>query len=195
MGSSRWRNADGFLKLSAVEHSERRPATKDDLWASVDLALNSKSGDLESGCWGRCPRGEVIAEEAVVFSFEPRCHGECESQKYTDTPRDLTIELWRAIPLPWSQVIDLSISAGRSAIRAWNAVLRISLSRSGGCSNARTEFLSRPACVVRVPRRSRRSLSRAERATLARRLTAVPPDDPGHSRRAEVAEAISLERG
>ncbi len=64
-----------------------------------------------------------------MFSFEPRCQGEWESQKQAGAPSDRVIVRWRAISVPWSQVIDRSSPGGRCASRVLSAWCGVSLSR------------------------------------------------------------------
>jgi len=66
-----------------------------------------------------------------VFSLVPRCQGEWESQKYTGAPSDSLIARWRAISVPWSQVIERSRPGGRSDSRAVITLCRVSPSRWG----------------------------------------------------------------
>lgn len=56
------------------------PPTKDARGAVVELVLDGQQVlrrvDAQVGALG-----EVVAQQAVGVSFEPRCHGEWESQK------------------------------------------------------------------------------------------------------------------
>jgi hypothetical protein len=50
--------------------------------------------------------GEVLAQEPVVFSLEPRWEGLRGSQKETGTAVAMLTRAWWAICLPWSQVME-----------------------------------------------------------------------------------------
>lgn len=43
---------------------------------------------------------EIVSRSPLVFSLEPRCHGECESQKYAGAPSDFDISMCGAISVP-----------------------------------------------------------------------------------------------
>lgn len=58
------------------------------------------------------PFGKYCRSSLLVFSFDPRCHGLCGSQKYTSTLVASLKRLWSANSLPRSHVRDLYSSRG-----------------------------------------------------------------------------------
>ena len=88
------------------------------------------------------PLGRNWRTRPFQFSLVPRCQGEWGSQKYTETPVATLKLVWAAISLPWSQVSDRAIWAGRrtmvSARRAatWAAVLLVELDQHAEAGGA-----------------------------------------------------------
>ena len=69
-----------------------------------------------SSCWvcteRSVPLGRNCRTRPFQFSLEPRCHGECGSQKYTGMPVATLNWWWAASSLPWSQVNERASCAG-----------------------------------------------------------------------------------
>ena len=57
-------------------------------------------------------RPQQARTRLTVFSLEPRCQGECGSQKNTGMPSARVMPACSAISEPWSQVSDRRSGAG-----------------------------------------------------------------------------------
>ena len=80
--------------------------------------------------------GEVLAEQALVFSFVPRCQGEWGSQKNTGMPVSVVNFACWAISRPWSQVRERFSSVGTtqpSSPSSWSSPLSRSWSSCCSC--------------------------------------------------------------
>ena len=68
------------------------------------------------------PFGKHCRSSPLVFSFVPRCHGLCGSQKQTATLVSIHSRACWAISVPWSQVSDRRSCSGKLVILARNRV-------------------------------------------------------------------------
>lgn len=78
-------------------------------WSAMVSGSASVRGDRS------VPLGMYWRSNPFVFSFVPRCQGECGSQNYTSRPNsDAILRCW-ASSLPWSQVSDKRKESGKPA--------------------------------------------------------------------------------
>ena len=99
----------------------------------VQLVFNGEQVDGQCGCEGRCSSGSsrAAARSCSRSSRAARASGSRRSRPARRVSG--VIVRWRAISVPWSQVIDRRSVGGRSVIRAVRASWRASPWRCGRC--------------------------------------------------------------
>jgi putative transposase len=96
----RWTSRNSNVALSFGSTGDAFDnAAMETFWARLKVGIGWIRGQI-------VPLREVVAQHAVVLSFEPLCNGRRESQKY---PGALSVAVAARCParsVPWSQVLD-----------------------------------------------------------------------------------------